>query len=160
MSHQIFNERILKLYASHTEMAANIVYIRRELQKLRMADDIRDEIVQMCDNFDSALYDVRKEVRTLEDKLGMHPGEEPFDPGVTNPDPRVTMEFIRNWLWSEIERLHAIVTRLERDSKGAADIGSVYVLVAESAVNILRAFTTLKEALEVITTTLDGPQSG
>ena len=159
MSRQLFNEQIPKLYASLSEMAANIGYIRRGLPTLQMSDDIRDDIVQTCEAFDSAFYDVRKEVRTHEDKLGMHPGEEPFDPGVTNPDPRVTMGFIISWLWNEIERLHDIVTRLADDSKGAADIGIVYTLVTESAVNILRVFATIKDTLEVMTTTLDEPPS-
>lgn len=150
MSVDVFNEQIPKLYANLYEMSANIDFIQRELPRCHAPEEIARNISSVCHEFEGALHDVRKEVRTLEDKLGLHPGEEPFDPGVTNSDPRVTMTFIREWLLAEIERLHETVTQLQGDPSANAIHGSVYVLVSESATNILGLFSAIHDALEAI----------
>lgn len=47
----------------------------------------------------------------------MHPGEEPFDPGVINPDPRVNIGLIHGWLKEEIDKLQVLVAYLDIQSK-------------------------------------------
>ena len=118
MNATIFTKPVLTLYRSLDEIAANLAYIRRELPVLGTGDVVRAAITGMCDEFDSALYDVRKEVRTLEDKLGMHPGEEPFDTDVVNPDPKVTPSLIETWLSRELEGLHTVPMQSQRSSRG------------------------------------------
>src|SRR5688572_13156973 len=109
MNATIFTEPVLTLYRSLDDIATNLAYISRELPALTMGEGVRTAITGMCKEFDSALYDVRKEVRTLEDKLGMHPGEEPFDPDVVNTDPKVTLSLIETWLSRELEGLNTVV---------------------------------------------------
>ena len=61
----------MALYRRHLdEIVQNIGYIRRELPAQEVDDGVLSAITQMCNDFDSALYDVRKEVRTLEASLG------------------------------------------------------------------------------------------
>ena len=155
MNTTIFTEPILTLYRSLDEMAANLAYIGRELPALTMGDEVRAAITGMCDEFGSALYDVRKEVRILEDKLGMHPGEEPFDPDVVNPDPRGTLYLIETWLSRELERLHTVVKGLERGAEREPTLGIIFVLVSESGGNILKAFVAIRERLKFIAVKLD-----
>lgn len=159
MNTEIFTEPVSKVYQALDEMADNIVYIRRELPSLEMSDEIRAAMTGMCNDFDSALYDVRKEVRTLEDKLGMHPGGEPFDPNVTNPDPKVTLSLMRTWLQREMEALHGIVTKLQAVAEREPTTGIVFVLVAESGANILQAFGTINDKVDLISANLDEAQN-
>jgi hypothetical protein len=158
MNPTTFTEPVLTLYRSLDEMAANLAYVRRELPALAMGDVLRAATKGMCDEFDSALYDVRKEVRTLEDKLGMHPGEEPFDPDVVNTDPRVTLSLIETWLSRELEGLHTVVKELERGAEREPTLGAAFVLVAESGANILKAFGAIRERLKFIAVKVDEPQ--
>jgi len=90
---------------------------------------------------------VRKEIRNLEDKLGMHAGEEPFDPEINNPDPLVTIGFINKWLGTEIEAMHQTVLHLDGLSKDDHALGGAYLLVAESAENILTAYSNVQVSL-------------
>jgi len=149
MGSEIFIEPVSSLYRLLEEISGQIAFIRRELPSLEMSKQIRPAISGMCEDFDSTLYDVRKEVRTLEDKLGMQPGEEPFDPDV-NPDPRATLSLIRSWLRTELESLNRIVTKLQtREERGSAT-GAVFILVAESGAGILRAFGSIENILAFI----------
>ena len=157
MNATIFTKPVLTLYRSLDEIAANLAYIRRELPVLGTGDVVRAAITGMCDEFDSALYDVRKEVRTLEDKLGMHPGEEPFDTDVVNPDPKVTLFLIETWLSRELESLHTVVKELERGAEREQALGIIFVLMAESGANILKAFGKIRERLKFIAVKLDEP---
>ena len=147
---KFYTAPIALLHASIADIAENISYIERELPGLKLPDSTRLHIGQTCATFQSTLYDVRTEIRNLEDKLGMHPGQPPFDPDIKNPDPRVTMGFIADWLWIDIEGMHRTVSRLEEVSKAAPDLGSAYLLVAESATNILSAHMNVKDALDMI----------
>ena len=144
-----FAEPVSSLYASLSDVSANIHYVEKALPTISIDDSERSQIVELCDEFHSALYDVRKEVRNLEDKLGMHPGEEPFDPDIVNPDPKVTMSFIDEWMRDAIVLMHGTVKKLEALSTSKAD-GGAYLLVAESAVNILGAYSAIKDALAAI----------
>ena len=150
MNTEAFRGPIGQLYSSLAEIAENIDYIRTELLPLNIPQGERLHIQRVCEGFKGAVYDVRKEIRNLEDKLGMHPGEDPFDPEIINPDPRVTMGFIEQWLRTEIEAMHQSVLHLDKLSKDDRALGGAYLLVGESATNILNAYSTVQESLSNI----------
>lgn len=141
---------ISELHESVSRMAQDLTHIQEELPHWDVSEALKREIVTVCQEFGSALYDIRKEIRTLEDKLGMHPNEEPFDPGVVNPDPRITMGLIERWLAREIDAMHALVIRLRTLAEADRELVGVTVLVTESAANILHAQMRVKEALASI----------
>jgi hypothetical protein len=157
MSLEIYKASVAQLYASLGDIAANVAYIQDKLPDCNPPDIERSRIDQTCRDFDGAIYDVRKEIRNLEDKLGMRTGQPPFDPDIMNPDPRVTMGFISRWLWTEITAMHQTVLRLEEASKIAHGDGGAYLLVAESAVNIFHDYEKVREALDAIEAQL-GPK--
>ena len=156
----VFVKPISNLYQRNHVIASNLAYILKELPTLSLPDELRNEILTMCQDFDSAVYDVKKEIRNLEDKLGLHPGEEPFDPNIVNPDPKVTMGFIERWIAAEIETLDKLVKKLwalaEQD---ANSYGLVSVLVTESAGNIVQAHSGAKEELQLIRAQLGKKES-
>lgn len=152
---QLYAVPVEELYASIADISANVSFIHNELPSFKLTVPEELYINQACEEFQSAISDARKEVRNLEDKLGMHPDQPPFDPNIKNPDPRVTMGFISNWLWNEIEVVHQIVKELERLSKTKQELDAVYILVSESATNILNAYIKLKKSLDFIAEKLE-----
>ncbi len=83
----VFVQPIANVHKEYRVIDQNLAFILQELPTLFLPDDLRNEITAVCYDFQSALYDVLAEIRILEDKLGLHPGEEPSDPGVVNPAP-------------------------------------------------------------------------
>lgn len=94
---------ISDLYQLTSEIEAILNYILKEIRTLDAPKNLEDRVCSVCEEFENTLRDVKKEIRVLEDKLGMHPGEEPFDPGVVNPDPKVTIGLIDRWLRKSID---------------------------------------------------------
>jgi len=159
MNVQSYADQVALLYTSIFDIAGNIRFIQRELPNLKLPDSERLHIRQTFDTFQYAVFDVQKEIGNLEDKLGMRPGQPPFDPDIKNPDPRVTMGFIADWLWSEIEDMLRTVSRLDAAARVSPDLGSAYLLVGESATNILHAYMKVKDALDAIAERLQSSRS-
>ena len=137
-------KNVSDLYSNLADIEANVRFIAEQLPTLHVTESERSSIKALCGEFESAIHDVRTEIRNLEDKLGMHPGEPPFDPDIVNPDPRVTMRFISSWTWDPIQQMNTIVQQLQSSGSDA------YLLVAESAVNVLKSFDAMREALDRI----------
>ena len=150
MSNLVFGPCIGQLYTALSEIAGNIEYMRQAFPADDLPDADHKRLDHLCGEWEGAIYDVRKEIRNLEDKLGMHPGEEPFDPDIMNPDPHVTMGFINDWLWTEIEAMNQTIVDLRPRAGDTDALGSIWLLVTESAVNILNAFSVMQKSLASI----------
>lgn len=151
MDTSIFIQPIANLYQGNDVINRNLAYIQKELPTLSIPAETRDEISTMCNKFQWTLSDLRKEIRNLEDALGMHPGDEPFDPSIVNHDPHVTIGFIQKWIAAELSTLRELVEKLdqlaEQDSR-TYDL--VRVLVKESAINIFKAYFGTRDELKFI----------
>lgn len=153
-----YNHDVAVIWTSLQEMQSNVSYMGREQAGIAMPDAVRADLAEVLGEFDNLIYDLRTEARNLEDKLGMHPGEEPNDPDIVNPDPRVTMGFLREWPLESFQMLDAVVRELEKLTESDKAAGIAYLLVAESAVNLLGAHAALQGALDRIGAILE--QSG
>jgi len=60
---------------------------------------------------------------------------------------------ILRWLADDISQIHQLVTSLEAASLLDPECSSAYVLVAESAVNILNPFNRARAAADLLTNT-------
>ncbi len=128
----------------------NAAFIAKETPTLTVSQNRKAEVLEICNAFEETLiFDVRKEVGTLADKLGLHPGEEPLDPNVVNPDPLVNIRFIREWTWQEIAKLDRVIRNLPEDTKGTEEI-QFAILLRESGANILSAYERLCAATDEI----------
>jgi hypothetical protein len=150
MNIDIYSAQVAVLWEAANDMAANIAFIEGELPSLGLPDAERERIAEACSFFMNELYDVRTEIRNLEDKLGLHPGEEPYDPGIVNPDPRGTMGLITDALMSGVECMHGLVSQLQGAPYGTPEISLALTLVMESATNIFRACSRVNKAFAVI----------
>lgn len=147
MSTDVLVEPIAALRRSTGLISENLSYIQKELPQLHAPENLRDEIIAACRNFEAAIWDVNSEIRNLEEKLGLCPGE----PETLNPDPGVTIGLIDRWLRAEIETFHQLVTKL-RDLKAEdASMTGLEILVTESAANILHAYKDIRDNLDLIT---------
>lgn len=155
MNIDIHSAQVAALWEAADDMAGNIAFIEGELPGLGLPDAERERIAEACSYFVNELYDVRTEIRNLEDKLGLHPGEEPYDPDIVNPDPRGTMELITDALMRGIECMGGLVSRLQGTPYGTPGISLALSLVMESATNIFHACSRANKAFAVIKAHLD-----
>ena len=132
-----YEEQIPKLYAALNQILSNLRYIRDELPNEKTTDDTRTALLKLCDDFEWEVLDIRMEVRTLEDNLGMHVGEEPFDHGMGSADPKETMGFIHDWLAAQLATMHDLIIELRAHTEGDLHAARLSILVEESAANII-----------------------
>jgi hypothetical protein len=131
------------------ELGSNASYMRGELENLGCSSDRNARIEHLCGELDGLAYDLRTEVYNLQDKLGLRPGEEPWDPDIANPDPRVTLDFFRDWPRAVFEEMHDLVQTLKEDSENEG--GTLpFILVAESGANMLNAHKDVLDAIDRI----------
>jgi len=135
----VFAQLIPRLQWSVSEMAVTVEDIAAQLPSRDIAESQRADITKFCKEFAAAMTAVRDAIRILEDKLGMHPGEQPYDPTVLNREPVITIYLISKWLGEQNDRIQVIVPRSE---------GGAYTLMARAAVNVAKAN---EEAQDVLT---------
>jgi hypothetical protein len=152
---QVYEEQVSKLYAATSQILSNLRYICDELPNIPTTAETRDAILKVCDDFQWEVLDIRMEIRRLEDNLGLHPGEDPFQHGMESQDPRETMRFIHDWLGPQLRAMHDLVTRAHAQAEHHPEAALLAILLAESASNIIHAAIAIRDALDVITTTLN-----
>jgi hypothetical protein len=143
----IFVAPVATLRRSTGLISENLNYIQKELPQLPAPENLRDEIIAACRNFEAAIWDVNSEIRNLEEKLGLCPGE----PETLNPDPGITIGLIDGWLRAEIVTLHQLVTKLRDLKSEDANMTGLEILVTESGANILYAYKDIRDNLDLIT---------
>ena len=147
MNTDIFVAPVATLRRSTGLISENLNYIQKELPQLPAPENLRDEIIAACRNFEAAIWDVNSEIRNLEEKLGLCPGE----PETLNPDPGITIGLIDGWLRAEIVTLHQLVTKLRDLKSEDANMTGLEILVTESGANILYAYKDIRDNLDLIT---------
>lgn len=135
------------LHEGLSEIDSNIRFVLQELPKLALKAEFAAHVRKVFEDFAGCSHDVRPEILNLRDKLGHGDPNHPNDPGIANPDPRVTIGFIRDWLQAEFNDLHALVQALGAPA-ARREVGSAYILVAESAFNMLTAYGRMQDALD------------
>jgi len=118
-------------------MLDNATYIRRELPKLQLDDALRAHTERICSGLIGTHDDIVSEVAEL-DALPT------TTPGATEVGSYI--ERIVRWLSDDIAQLHELVLALEAANQRDASFGAAYVLVTESAANIVGMFNRAKAA--------------
>ena len=112
-------------------MLENATYIEKELGSLDIPESIRVAIREVCSGLNGTKHDVVHELGEVDDLLGTSKSE-------VIPD---RVRRIMAWLSEDVSKLHELVTSLDALTKEDKRIGIAYLLVAESATNILHRFT-------------------
>ena len=114
-------------------------YIQRELANVHLNHELRAETEQVCTALVGTKHDIISELFELDELLGA---------GASAPVVRSRVNRIVQWLRDDITRMHQLVMALESASKQDPVYGLAYVLVAESATNLLNAFNRTRTAAD------------
>jgi hypothetical protein len=111
------------------QMMSNAAYIQRELPKLELPEPINTKIQAMCDSLIGTKHDVMTELFDLADE--------------TQTDAFQVPEKVQRtvqWLSEPIGEMHQLVTDLQASLQANSHLFAPFLLVTESATNILNAF--------------------
>lgn len=128
-------------------MLENATYIQGELVKVRMNDALRAQTEEVCAAMIGTKHDIFSELFELNELLGS---------GASADVIRSRVDRIVRWFEEDIARMHQLVMALQAASEQDRLCVSAYVLVAESAANILRAFNRTAVAADSLRNEADG----
>jgi len=111
-------------------------FIKRELGNVVASDVDRNAIQKVCDAFISNWYDIGTELEEMSE-LAVPDCSAPM---------RHRADRVHQWLGEDLPGLDAVVRSLSKASEVDPRYGAAYILVAESAVNVLKAFAAVSQA--------------
>ena len=127
-----------KAYACAMQMLENAAYIEKELPNIEIGEESRRQILDICSALVGTKHDVVSELGELAD-LDLSPGANAIQNRVKR---------IMGWSAEELPKLHGLVQALQAGSDQDRGTGLAFLLVAESATNILKAFSAMSDAAE------------
>lgn len=120
-------------------MLESATYIQGELANVHVNDELRAQTEQVCTALVGTKHDIFSELFELDELLGADASAVVI---------RSRVDRIVQWLSDDINRMHQLVMALESASKQSSVYGAAYVLVVESATNILNAFNRTRTAAD------------
>lgn len=118
-------------------MLENATYIQRELPKIHLCDALRARAEQICSHLIGSKHDIISEVCELQEVLDAGPSESEIAKRV---------ERIFRWLEEDTVQLQALVADLEAAHLADPALTPGYVLLVESAANIVQPFNRTRVA--------------
>lgn len=147
MRRDVFAGPLASLEAAWREIHSNVEFILQELPALDVDAGTREGVTRTCKAMDESLrFDVQQEAENLAAKL--YPESGGLESG-QNPDPRVTLDLIRQCVWSDLAGYDALVRSLPTGGQ-AGEQSVLSVLLLESGANMLAAWQRLSAALDTI----------
>lgn len=131
----------IREFQAHTQecaaqMLMNALYIQKELANVHIRDEMRQRTVDLVSTLIGTKHDLITEVFELDERLEV---------GASNEEVMRRVDRMVRWAGDETRKMHEIVTAL--DAVGQKDVtkAAAYVLVSESAVNILKPLTQMRQ---------------
>jgi hypothetical protein len=121
-------------------MMENAGYIHGELARVEMDGELRERTVRLCEDLVGTEHDVISELFALDELLERAGGSAP--PVVER------IERIIGWLSEDVGMVHELVLGLRSSTDRDPEYALGYVLVMESAVNILDAYNRTVQAAD------------
>lgn len=112
------------------EMATNAQYIRNELPRVELPPDLGETLSGACDELISTKFDTISGISDLDDLLGTGP---------VPPEVLAKATRILDRLDTAVVTLHPVVMALQEAEEEDSRYSLAFLLVAESAVNVLNA---------------------
>ena len=122
------------------QMMSNAAYIQTELPSLTLQKEAKDQITTLCDSLIATKHDVVSELFELSEV------SESSSP--SNINERVKM--IIQWLWETIQEMNEVVQSLQTAAGADPQFSISWLLVSESATNILHPFNRAAEAADAL----------
>jgi len=121
------------------QMMSNAVYIQTELPSLTLPEGMSEQIAKLCDSLIATKHDVVSELFELSEV-----SESSNSPG----EIKKRVERIIRWLWETIQEINEVVQSLQTASETDEQFSIGWLLVVESATNILNSFNHAAEAAD------------
>lgn len=118
------------------QMMMNAMYIQKELPNVRMSDELRERTEKLCSVLIGTKHDLVTEIFELDERLGSGAGNEEILRRVNR---------MVQWAGGDTLKMHEVVMALEAELESGVMDGGAYLLVSESAVNILRPLHEMRE---------------
>lgn len=118
------------------QMMTNAMYIQKELANVRMSDELRQRTEKLCSVLIGTKHDLVTEIFELDEKLGS---------GAGNEEVLRRINRMVQWAGEDTLKMHEIVMALDAELERGVMDGGAYLLVSESAVNILRPLHEMRE---------------
>jgi hypothetical protein len=125
-------------WACAHSLLANVMYIQKELPSIDVPDIQRSAIEQICSTLAGTKHDVVSELFELQDFVGTAAPE-----AMQQRVVRIVKLFAE-----DLTQLHEVVQELSLASSRDERVGLAYLLVSESATNMLRSFGEVIDAAE------------
>ena len=125
-------------------MLENAAFIQTELPNVHMDADFVSQAEQLCDDLIGTKHDVIHDLFELDENLHGVDIEQAKAYAIA------TLARLLRWMQEDMMKMHDLVVALEAASKREPKSGSAFMLVLESATNILNAFNRVKAAVELI----------
>ena len=128
------------------QMMMNAMYIQKELANVRMSDELRQQTVSLCSTLIGTKHDLITELFELDERM---------EAGAGNAEVLRRINRMVEWASEDALKMHEIVMAL--DAAGQTDVMKVgaYLLVSESAVNILRPLNQMRRLAAQLRPALD-----
>jgi hypothetical protein len=117
-------------------------YIQSELPKVQISEALQSQAEKVCSALTSTKHEVISELFELGDLL--RPA------GASSSEIASRLNRIIRWLWEDVSRMHELVMALDSAKKQNPAFALAYVLIAESATNILNAFNRTTAAADFL----------
>ncbi len=134
-----FSAAMTALRACALSLQENATYLLDELPKVQMTESLRQEMVEICGSMVATKHDVISVLADIDDMQG---------PGSGYEEILRRLERCLAWIRQEFDRLHQVEVALQREAASDATAATGFILVAESAVNVLHAFQEAKEQVD------------
>jgi len=127
------------------QMMMNALYIQREFPNVQMSDALRQVTEGLCSILIGTKHDLVSEIFELDERL---------QDGASNVEVLRRVNRIVQWAGEDALKMHEIVMALDAElQKGVVD-GGAYLLVSESAVNILTPLHEMRQLAAELTEVL------
>jgi len=137
------NESAIQVAMSEARACASTMlhasqYMKKELSGSSLASPLRMRIAGACDALAGTKHDIDTELEELGELLAGRADEAVL---------RRRLERIARWLREDVDRMHGLVTAFDAEPAQVPAVGLAFVLVAESAAGILKAYTAVQDAV-------------
>jgi len=119
-------------------MLDNGAYIESELPNVELPKGLHAKAKQVCSDLIGTKHDVIHEIFDIDDLLETLPQD---DDAISSRIQRIV-----DWLSEPIREMHELVQELQSASRNDHKYGLTFVLITESATNILNAFNATVDA--------------
>ncbi len=131
----------IREFQAHTrdcalQMMMNALFIQQELPNVQISDELRQQTVELCSVLIGTKHDLITEIFELDEAL---------EKGAGNVEVLRRVNRMVEWAEKDALKMHEIVMALDADAQNDVMNGSAYLLVSESAVNILTPLNGMRD---------------